>query len=87
MNNMNKIAVMDTNPKIYIAISLLDEEWALRVHSQTLGRLAERGGMSHEEIVANVEKLHFSAISAIDKSYALKVVEKLAIKSINLINN
>ncbi len=84
---MSKIAVMGTNPKVYISTSLLDEEWATRVHGQTLDRLAERGGMSHEEIVANVEMLHCSEIRTVCKYHALKVVEKLAIKSIDLIAN
>ena len=81
---MKKIAVMNTNPKIYIAISLLDNDWALKIHGQTLTRLAERGGMSHEEIVANVQRLPAHAIAPMDKYYALHIIEILAIKSINL---
>lgn len=78
----DQMPVMGTQPKIYINKSLLNEDWAIRIHDQTLDRLAERGGLSHEEIVMNVEQLHFSALKTIDKYRALKVVEKLAIKSI-----
>lgn len=34
----------------------LNEEWAQRNHSQTLTRLAERGGLSPCEAVANIER-------------------------------
>ena len=73
---------MGTNPKVYINKSLLNEDWALKLHDQTLDRLAERGGLSHEEIVMNIERLPFKALKVIDKHYALKVVEELAIKSL-----
>lgn len=38
----------------------LDEKWALRIHHQTLERLAERGGLSPDEIFINVRHLKYS---------------------------
>lgn len=40
----------------YIRWSALSEEQAQRNHSQSLDRLAQRGGLSPEEIVFNVER-------------------------------
>ena len=81
---MNKIAVMGTNPRVYINKSLLNEDWAVKLHGQTLDELASRGGLSHKEVVLNVEKLPLKNINSFSEYYAVKLVEKLAIKSINL---
>lgn len=45
-----------------VPFSLLNEDWAQNIHGQTLDRLAERGGMSPDEIVMNMSriKLDFS---------------------------
>lgn len=40
----------------FVNWAALNEEWALRNHSQTLQRLGERGGLSPDEIVANIER-------------------------------
>ena len=41
-----------------IPFEMLSEKMAQNVHSQTLARLNERGGMSPVEIVANIEKIN-----------------------------
>lgn len=76
-----KIAVMGTNPRIYINKNLLNEDWALKIHGQTLDRLAERGGLAPIEIFANVARLLFKDFKLIDPHNALKVAQQLAIKS------
>ena len=40
----------------YVRWSALNEEQAQRNHGQSLDRLAQRGGLSPEEIVFNVER-------------------------------
>lgn len=42
--------------------SMLNEQWAYKIHGQTLHRLNERGGMSVSEILANIKKLPFDQI-------------------------
>ena len=46
-------------PKFAVNKKILSEEWAQRNHAQTLSRLAERGGLSLEEMAANVERRPF----------------------------
>lgn len=41
-----------------IPFAMLSEKMAYSVHSQTLKRLNERGGMSPAEIVGNIEKIN-----------------------------
>jgi hypothetical protein len=36
---------------------LLSEEWALRIHGQTLKRLNERGGLSVHELLMNLKRM------------------------------
>jgi hypothetical protein len=38
--------------------SWFNEEWAQQVHSQTLKRLNERGGLCPQEMVCNIEHLN-----------------------------
>jgi len=45
-----------------ISDDLLDEDWAQRIHSQTLKRLNERGGLSPLEIYINVNKLPYQTV-------------------------
>ena len=79
-----KIEVMGSNPKVYINTELLNEDWAKKIHSQTLDRLAERGGLSPKEVMVNFNKLPFNQFNFISESDALKVVERLAIKSLTM---
>jgi len=39
-----------------IPMSMLNEEWAQNNHSQTLEGLASRGGLSPDELLANIER-------------------------------
>lgn len=57
----------------------LNEEHAELIHSQSLKKLASRGGLCPEEIVMNVEKIPFKDFKFIDIKYALFVVRKLAL--------
>jgi hypothetical protein len=60
---------------------LLDEQWAQRIHGQTLKRLNERGGLSPSEIICNVEKLTFNVLLRLDDQ---QCVEKINIIISNL---
>lgn len=44
--------------------SMLNEQWAERIHGQTLKRLNERGGMGINEIMANINHTPFREIKA-----------------------
>lgn len=63
----------------HIRWDALNSEHAEKIHSQSLERLAERWGLSPEEIVLNVEKRPIEDIMKIDREYALSVVRKLSI--------
>lgn len=41
----------------------LNEEWAQRIHGQSLARLDERGGMSICEILANIERHNWHPVA------------------------
>jgi len=56
--------------------SELDDAWALNVHSQTLERLAQRGGLCPEEIYWNVNHLQWS--TKVDEKAALDLVKRIA---------
>lgn len=49
----------------------LDPQWAMRIHGQTLERLAERGGLCAEEIMLNLKRLKWSAVTPKDEAIAL----------------
>lgn len=58
-----------------VPFELLNEEQAMKNHSQTLDRLNERGGMSPIEIVANVLKKDCLWILLYDNTdQAIKVI-------------
>jgi len=44
-----------------VRMDLLNEHWAQKNHSQSLERLAERGGLSCEEALAIAERRQWSA--------------------------
>jgi hypothetical protein len=56
--------------------SALDAEWAMRLHSQTLKRLAERGGLSPIEIVWNIN--NFEWRTQVNPEFALDFVRGIA---------
>lgn len=53
--------------------SMLCEQWAYKIHGQTLHRLNERGGMGVNEILANIKKLPYSQI----REETIEMVEEL----------
>lgn len=60
----------------YVKWNDLDNSWALQVHSQTLERLAERGGLSPEEIVYNLNKLQWG--TKVGRQFAICKVKEIA---------
>lgn len=40
-----------------VPMSILSEEWAQKIHRQTLNRLNERGGLCPAEIYLNINKI------------------------------
>lgn len=59
----------------FVPWSALNEGWAYQNHTQTLKRLAERGGLDPTEIVANVEKRQWRNMPLED---AVAIIKKLA---------
>ncbi len=54
----NKFPVLGRTGSVkYVKWDKLDEKWAQKLHSQTLARLAERGGLAWEELYCNYYKL------------------------------
>jgi len=60
----------------FVKWSELDNDWAIKIHSQSLKRLAERGGLCPEEIVLNVNKLEYT--TKVDKKFAVEFVKQIA---------
>lgn len=56
MHSYNQLIKSHPNCPKKIPFGLLSEEWAQRNHSQTLQRLAERGGLYPNEMIANIAK-------------------------------
>lgn len=55
-----------------IPMDILDEEWAYKLHHQTLKRLNERGGLHPQEMILNIEKRAWSY--KIDTELAIDVL-------------
>ena len=64
---------------LYVPWDKLDEKWALHVHSQTLKRLAERGGLCPAEIYGNIHKLEWRDLSRVYVGKAVDLVNRLAV--------
>ena len=62
-------------PKL-VKWELLDPAWALKVHGQTLERLAERGGLCPEEIFINIHHLKF--MDEVDKKEAVALIKSIS---------
>lgn len=56
---------------------LLDEKWALNIHSQTLDRLNQRGGMAPNELIGNIKKLSGKEISKYPTNLAISELKKI----------
>ena len=53
---------------------IFNEDWAQKIHGQTLKRLNERGGLGIIEMIVNIKKLPYSAFKNYDIN---KAVEEL----------
>jgi hypothetical protein len=62
---------------------LLDEEWAIKIHSQSLVNLDSRGGLTPQELIGNIKRLSIIEIINYSKIEALKELEKIIKKDIN----
>jgi hypothetical protein len=60
----------------FVKWSELDDNWATHVHSQSLERLASRGGLSPVEIVFNVNKLEWA--TKVCPKFAVDLVKRIA---------
>lgn len=57
-----------------ISRKALNEDWALKIHGQTLEKLKQRGGLCPIEIVANIKKLPLSSFRSISYEDAEKII-------------
>jgi hypothetical protein len=64
----------------YIRWSALNEQWARRIHDQSLEELAERGGLCPSEIVGNIKRLTFAQICAYNTAMAVNEILSLEFK-------
>lgn len=57
---------------------ILDERWAAVIHSQTLKRLNERGGMSPSEVLLNIRKGSYKDLVSIPEAIPvlIEIVKK-----------
>ena len=62
----------------FVTWSSLDNDHALKIHGQTLGRLAQRGGLSVREIYGNRYRLKYGDYARIDSAAALEFVKRIA---------
>lgn len=65
----------------YVRWDALSEDQAMKNHSQTLERLAERGGLSPVEIVLNVKSRDLFDRSLVGSDYAMELLKSIAIDS------
>ena len=56
----------------------LSEEWAQRLHGQSLERLALGGGLDPFEIAANVHKLTPDEADSVSEEQCIEIVKELA---------
>jgi len=57
-----------------VPMTILNEEWAFEIHKQSLDTLNSRGGMSYQEIYANIKHLPIEDICKISEVDAKKCV-------------
>lgn len=65
-----------------VPIRFFNDEHAKAIHSQTLERLNERGGMGLNEMVGNIQKLTLRQIMDLDSKDAIIIIKKLIDPSI-----
>lgn len=57
--------------------SLFNEEWALKIHGQTLQRLNERGGLDPHEMICNIEHLNIQELRQLTLDETVKKLLKM----------
>lgn len=62
---------------------LMNEDWAQRIHSQSLKRLNERGGMGMNEIIGNIKKLSHNEIMELDSISSNAILSRLQLLNCN----
>lgn len=66
---------------------MLNDEHAHNIHSQSLIRLNQRGGMSVTEIICNIYKYDFRTLLRLDKARCTNVLKKLYDNHTNTFNH
>lgn len=61
-----------------VKISELDRFWILKIHGQSLERMAERGGLTPKEIMLNRRREPLMAIYGYSESDAVGIVNSIA---------
>lgn len=59
---------------LLVHFDLLSEEWAQNNHSQSLSRLAERGGLSADEMLAVMDRRDYKRMSEFDAMCGIMAV-------------
>jgi len=70
--------ILQSGPTMFIDLSLLSDQWAQKVHGQSLARLAERGGLSPVEVVMNIKRIMYGDAGRIDKAKAKAYVDSIS---------
>ncbi len=74
----NRFPVLDRKgDKRWVKWSELSDKMAMDNHSQTLKRLAERGGLCARELVGNIEGIGWSDLMSITEEHAEEVVKRI----------
>ena len=66
----------------WVPWAALDEAWAMRIHNQTLARLAQRGGLCPDEIFIN--RHHLKYLDKVPTVDAIALCNELASNAIEL---
>ncbi|AUG84952.1 hypothetical protein MAELSTROM_32 [Pseudoalteromonas phage Maelstrom] len=77
---MRNFPVLGEKKTIFVDANRLNEEWALKIHGQTLSQLSSRGGLSPKEIFLNLNKLDSRKIKSISDYQASEAVESIRLK-------
>lgn len=79
MKMNSSFPVLQSGKKIYVDAMCLDNEWARKLHGQSIYELAGRGGLSPKEIVLNIERRPLSDVNFVSDLYANKVAKRIQI--------
>lgn len=58
----------------WVPMEWLHEDWAQKIHSQSLDHLNERNGLSPGEVIGNMDRLPFQEIVALDYIKAIPLL-------------